>query len=101
MQLKSSKTVTGLTLDSAGNARYRWVMLALCWLLYFSFGLTFGTIAPLVTPIQLDLQITSSEMGLIHGSWHVIYVFAAPLIGVIVDRIGIRRSLIIGVAIIY
>jgi hypothetical protein len=46
-------------------------MLALLALLYASFGLVTRSVAPLVTPILRDLQITYSEMGLILGSWQL------------------------------
>lgn len=75
-------------------------MVALCWSLYFSFGLTFGTISPLVTPIQEDLNMNSAQMGLVHGSWHVVYIFFAPIVGLLVDRLGLRKSLGLGVLII-
>lgn len=75
-------------------------MVALCWSLYFSFGLTFGTISPLVTPIQEDLNMNSAQMGLVHGSWHVVYIFFAPVVGLLVDRLGLRKSLGLGVVII-
>ena len=77
--------------------RARWFMVGLCWSLYFSFGLTFGTISPLVTPIQEDLNMNSAQMGLVHGSWHVVYIFFAPVVGVLVDRLGLRKSLGLGV----
>ncbi len=75
-------------------------MVGLCWSLYFTFGLTFGTISPLVTPIQEELNMTSAQMGLVHGSWHVVYIFFAPVVGVLVDRLGLRKSLGLGVIII-
>ena len=75
-------------------------MVGLCWSLYFSFGLTFGTISPLVTPIQEDLNMNSAQMGLVHGSWHVVYIFFAPVVGLLVDRLGLRKSLGLGVVII-
>lgn len=80
--------------------RARWLMVALCWSLYFSFGLTFGTISPLVTPIQEDLNMNSAQMGLVHGSWHVVYIFFAPIVGLLVDRLGLRKSLGLGAIII-
>ena len=48
------------TIDKVGiepyQRRYRWVMLALVWLLYCSFGLVSGSIASLITPILEDLK---------------------------------------------
>ncbi len=43
---------------------YRWLMLALTWLLYASFGVITGTLPPLVDPILKDLGISYSQMGL-------------------------------------
>jgi len=49
------------------KSRLRWLMLGLVWLLYVSFGITSGTIAPLVGPIVNDLNMTYSQMGLVLG----------------------------------
>ena len=50
------------------ETRYRWVMLALAWFLYFAFGAVMSSLAPLVTPILADLNISFSQMGIILGS---------------------------------
>ena len=60
---------------------YRWVMLALLWLLYITFGLVSRSIFPLVTPILTDLGLSYSQMGLILGSWQLTYIFAALAAG--------------------
>lgn len=78
---------------------YRWVILILLWLLYFSFGLVYRSIAPLVTPILRDLGISYTQMGFILGSWPLIYIMAAVAAGVIIDKWGIRKSLLLGVVI--
>ena len=44
---------------------YRWIILFLAWLVYFSFGLILTSIPPLVTPIAADLSLTFSQMGVI------------------------------------
>ncbi|MBP1742718.1 MAG: hypothetical protein H6Q48_5011, partial [Deltaproteobacteria bacterium] len=38
--------------------KYRWVNLFLLWFLYVAFGLISRAIAPLVTPILQDLQLS-------------------------------------------
>ena len=48
--------------------QYRWVMLALVWLLYCSFGLVARSIVPLITPILEGLNISYSNMGIILGA---------------------------------
>ena len=80
---------------------YRWVILFLLWLLYASFGVTAATIPPLVDPIINDLNMSYSQMGLILGAWQFVYIFTASPLGAIVDRLGVRRSLGIGIIIVW
>jgi cyanate permease len=82
------------------QARYRWVMLMLVSLLYGCFGLVSRSLAPLVTPVLQDLNISNSEMGLILGSWPLTYIAVAATGGAIIDRWGIHKSLLIGIIII-
>jgi cyanate permease len=85
---------------NSGQNPYRWVMLALLWLLYTSFGLVSRSIFPLVTPILADLQLSYSQMGLILGSWQLTYIFAALIAGPILDRWGLRKSIFAGAIVI-
>ena len=80
---------------------YRWVILFLLWLLYASFGVTAATIPPLVDPIIKDLNMSFSQMGLILGAWQFVYIFTASPLGALVDRLGVRRSLGIGIIIVW
>ena len=79
------------------KSRLRWLMLGLVWLLYVSFGITSGTIAPLVGPIVDDLGMTYSQMGLVLGAWQLVYIVTAYPLGILIDRLGVRRSLGIGI----
>ena len=80
--------------------RYRWVILFLVWLLYAAFGLVSRSVAPLVTPILRDLNMSYSQMGIILGSWQLTYIIVAIIAGAILDKWGIRKSLFIGTVII-
>ncbi|MFC2066601.1 CynX/NimT family MFS transporter [Chloroflexota bacterium] len=82
--------------EDSTQKRYRWVMLALVWLLYFVFGVFLRSIAPLVTPILRDLNISYSQMGIIFGAWPLTYIVVAMIGGTIIDRWGIRKSLLLG-----
>jgi len=82
--------------DSAANQRYRWIMLALLWLLYAAFGLVSRSIFPLVTPILKDLSISYSQMGLILGSWQFTYILVALAAGAIIDQWGTHKSILAG-----
>ena len=79
---------------------YRWVMLALLWLLYASFGVIFRSLSPLITPILADLDMSYSQMGFVLGSWQLTYIGAAAMAGFLIDRWGIRRSLFFGAVVI-
>ena len=68
-------------------------MLALIWLVYACFGITVGSLPPLVDPILVDLGMTSSQMGLVLGAWQLVYIGTATPLGTLVDRIGTRRSI--------
>ncbi len=79
---------------------YRWVILALVWLLYAAFGLVNRSISPLVTPILKDLNMSYSQMGIIMGSWQLTYIVVAIIAGTVIDKWGVRKSLFIGTVII-
>ncbi len=79
--------------------RERWLMLALAWSLYASFGVIVASIPPLVIPILEDLEISNGQMGLVLGAWQFVYIFTAFPLGVVIDRIGIRKALGIGIII--
>ena len=79
---------------------YRWVILALLWLLYAAFGMIARAIFPLVTPIINDLQLSYSQMGIILGSWQLVYILVAMAAGTVLDRWGVHKSIFAGAAII-
>ena len=70
-------------------------MLSGVWLLYFCFGMTVTSLAPLVRPITDELKMNYTEMGRILGSWQLVYIATALPCGVLIDRLGLRRSLLI------
>lgn len=80
----------------SGNRHSPWLAVAGVCGVYFSFGLTIGVMAPLVDEISLDLGLSRSTMGSILGAWALIYVFTAVPAGAVVDRLGLRRSLLMG-----
>jgi len=79
---------------------YRWLMLAGVWLLYFCFGLSIAALAPLVQPITTELDISLVVMGSIFGAWPLVYIVSALPSGALIDRIGVRRGLLIGAVIV-
>ena len=75
---------------------YRWIMLTILWIVYFAFGLVSGSMAPLVTPIVRDLDMSYSQMGLILGSWQLVFIAASIVAGNVIDRWGERKSILAG-----
>ena len=76
----------------------RWLLLLGLWLCYFSFGAIASSLAPLVPLIQAELEINHAAMGSIMGAWQFVYIAAAIPAGILLDRLGGRRALMIGVA---
>jgi cyanate permease len=75
-------------------------MLGLVWAAYASFGLVSASLAPLVTPITLDLGISYAQMGMVLGAWQLAYIGVAYNAGRILDRFGLRRALGAGIVLI-
>ena len=78
----------------------RWLLLFGLWFAYFSFGAIIASIAPLVEPIQADLALSYSAMGSIMGAWQLVYIGAAIPAGMLLDRLGGRFALFIGISLI-
>ncbi len=76
----------------------RWLLLLGLWLCYFSFGATAASLAPLVPLIQAELEINHAAMGSIMGAWQFVYIAAAIPAGMLLDRLGGTRALVIGVS---
>jgi cyanate permease len=78
-------------------SRYRWVMLGLIWISYCMFGMASRSLSPLITPIVRDLSISNSQIGIVLGSWQLVYIIVALIGGALIDRWGIRKSLFLGI----
>jgi cyanate permease len=79
----------------ASASEVRWLILLGVWLIYFCFGLTVASMAPLVSPISADLGIGNGMMGLILGAWPLTYILAAIPCGILLDHLGARRMLLL------
>ena len=77
---------------------YRWAVLFGVWLVYFAFGLTVMSMAPLVAPMTSDLGISYAEMGLVFGGWQLVYIATAAPCGAVIDRWGPRIGLLLSAA---
>lgn len=75
----------------------RWRLLAGVWLIYLVFGLVTAGLAPLVAPISAELAIGHGVMGMILGAWPLAYIASSLPCGALLDRIGVRRGMMLAV----
>jgi cyanate permease len=80
--------------------RHNWGMLALSWLLYFSFAFTLASLFPIVGTVRAELGLSYAEVGVILGSWQLIYLVAAIPVGMLVDRFQPKLVLFVGTLIV-
>jgi len=73
---------------------YRWVVLFGIWLMYFSFGVSIASMAPLVAEITADLGMSNSGMGRVLGAWQLTYILAALPLGALMDRTGVAVGIL-------
>lgn len=88
------------TLTQQSPIRYRWVMLALAWATYFCFGLVSFSLAPLATPIMAELKLTYTQFGIAAGAWPLIYIASSYPVGIIIDLLGLKKSLSVGILVV-
>ena len=99
MALAPSPTEADKT-GSAPPLPWRWAMLAGVWLLYFSFGLTVASLAPIVYQVEKDLGLDHASMGTILGAWPLIYIASSAPCGALLDKYGPKRMLFIAILLI-
>ena len=82
------------------NKNQSWSIIFGLWLIYFCFGYSVSSIAPIVPYITHDLHISYKQMGLILGAWQLTYMFFALPAGFILDKYGLKISIFIAAIII-
>ncbi len=95
---KSSSATVAATISRASPVAaeptpFRWVVLAGVWLVYVTFGMSTVSLAPLVGPIERDLDVSHGMMGFVFGAWQAVFIVSAVPCGTLIDRIGARRAL--------
>lgn len=82
--------------SNAEPSPYRWVILCLAWLGYFSAGMVASSLPPLVTQIASDLGLLGTQLGIILGIGTLMVVPLAIPVGLLFDRINIKRATFTG-----
>lgn len=88
-----------VTLDESFHSKAvpaRWQLLAGIWLVNACFGLVMFSMAPLVSVVAADLDLSLAAMGTVLGAWPLVYMLVALPLGAVVDRIGLRRCITLG-----
>ncbi|MBS7616855.1 MFS transporter [Candidatus Bathyarchaeota archaeon] len=77
-------------------SRYRWVMVAITWLMMFSLGASWFCFTPMQLILMNDLSLDFSQVGLIIGLVPLSLVLLCIPGGLIADRFGIRKTVLMG-----
>jgi CP family cyanate transporter-like MFS transporter len=85
---------------AAPTGPWRWAMLGGVAMIYYAFGITMASMAPLVHQVSADLGMDNAQMGTVLGAWALVYIFTSVPCGAFLDRIGPRRALLIATTII-
>lgn len=78
------------------NLRYRWVILGICWATYMVAFMQRLSIGPLAPFLKADLGLTNTQVGLFMSAAAAGYMAMLIPAGRLVDKIGVRRMLLIG-----
>ena len=79
-----------------GSSHRKWWVLGSLWALYASFGLVAGSLAPLLSHIRIDLNMSHAAMGAALGAWPFVYLAVSAIAGKLLDRYGLRVGLAAG-----
>ena len=75
---------------------YGWVIFAVTFLIYaFMFGLRYS-IGVLFTPVQEEFGWTTAMTASAVTAFFWVYAVSAPFVGSLADRIGVRKTVLIG-----
>ena len=83
-------------LAMTGSAHRKWWVLGSLWTLYASFGLVAGSLAPLLSHIRVELNMSHAAMGAALGAWPFVYLAVSAIAGKLLDRYGLRVGLAAG-----
>ena len=84
---------------STAQASSRWIVLLGVFGVYTAFGVMTTSTAALVPSIRADLDLSRGQMGLVLGAWQLGFIVAAIQAGRVIDKIGLRRALLLSCAV--
>jgi MFS family permease len=84
----------------APTALYRWMVLVLISFAMFGNYYIYDSISPLADLLKAQLRFTDSEIGLLNGIYSFPNIIMVLIGGLIIDRIGTRKSVLIFTALV-
>jgi len=75
---------------------YGHTVLLLCWMGWIAIYLGRSVLAPLLPVLSVELGLTHAQAGLIESAYLVGYILVKIPAGLVANRIGIKRTLVIG-----
>ncbi|MDT9686622.1 MFS transporter [Streptomyces sp. TRM76323] len=82
--------------QATAPARFRWGPYTSVFLLLFLFGTETFLVSPLLPTIADDLGISEQSAAYSVTAYVLVYAVCAPFLGLVSDRVGRRRTLLIG-----
>ena len=80
---------------SAPSKLYRWIVLIFISLAMFGNYYIYDSISPLADLLSRQLGFTNSDIGLLNGIYSLPNIFMVLIGGIIIDRLGTRKSTLI------
>lgn len=83
------------------TARYRWAVLLAMSVAVFGSYYAFDAIGPLAPLLSRQLHFTDSQIGLLQASYSLPNVFVLLAAGLVIDRIGAKKSMMLFSALVF
>ena len=94
----SAATVSAQQQQADRPASYRWVIEVLLFLSYFVFGLSWIGYSPFLKEIQSQFRLSFASVGLVISAVSFAKIFVPMLAGYLALRLGVSRTILIGMA---
>lgn len=81
--------------ERAASSRYNYTVLVVCWMGWIAIYLGRSILAPILPLLSSELGLTYAQMGLIESAYLVGYIVVKVPAGLVANRIGIKRTLVL------
>jgi MFS family permease len=81
--------------ETAASSRYNYTVLVVCWMGWIAIYLGRSILAPILPLLSSELGLTYAQVGLIESAYLVGYIVVKVPAGLVANRIGIKRTLVL------